>query len=64
MNLFLLRMKQSGLRCFTFDNCQRTDYESDMNFRDYIDGSVDTPKVKIDLMQLDYDDSSEASDNS
>lgn len=35
-----------------------------MNFRDYIDGSVDTPKVKIDLMQLDYDDSSEASDNS
>lgn len=48
---------------FVFNNCQRKDYESDMNFRDFIDGSVDTPKVKIDLMQLDYDDSNEASDN-
>ena len=51
------------IKMFTFDNCQRKDYESDMNFRDYIDGSVDMPKVKIDLMQLDYDDSNEASDN-
>lgn len=51
------------IKRFTFDNCQRKDYESDMNFRDFIDGSVDTPKVKIDLMQLDYDDSNEASDN-
>lgn len=50
------------IKMFTFDDCQRKDYESDMNFSDYIDGSVDVPKVKIDLMQLDYDE--EASDNS
>ena len=41
---------------FVFNNCQRKHYESDMNFSDYIEGSVDTPKLKIDLMKLSYGD--------
>lgn len=45
---------------FVFDNCQRKHYESDMNFSDYIEGSIDAPKLKIDSIMLSYGDNDDS----